>query len=89
MAFLLYTRRGCHLCETAADWIAAWAEAGAVTAIDVDDFPELRRQFGDRVPVVVADGHVLLEGRFDEAEVSRLFGGGATGRVSGPAGRAP
>jgi hypothetical protein len=81
MAFLLYTRRGCHLCETAEEWLAAWAGATAVVPVDVDGSPTLRREFGDRVPVVVreADGRVLLEGRFDEADVMRVLGPQAPG----------
>lgn len=89
MAFLLYTRRGCHLCETAEDWLAAWAGAEAVSLIDVDACLALREAFGTRVPVVVreADGQVLLEGRFEEADVVRLLGAAATGRASAPADR--
>jgi hypothetical protein len=89
MTFLLYTRRGCHLCETAQDWLAAWAGTTAVLPVDVDGSPELRLEFGDRVPVLVreSDGCVLLEGRFTEADVARLLHGQATARVSAPVDR--
>lgn len=89
MAFLLYTRRGCHLCEMAEDWLAAWVGTEHLTLVDVDGAAELQHAFGTRVPVVVreADGQVLLEGRFEEADVAQLTGGAATGRASIPADR--
>jgi glutaredoxin len=54
----LLTRVGCHLCVTAAETLARiGAEAGLVPQeVDVDDDPELRAEYGDRVPVVLLDG---------------------------------
>ena len=54
----LLTRTGCHLCETAAETLTRiGAEAGLVPeAVDVDGDPELRAEYGDRVPVVLLDG---------------------------------
>jgi hypothetical protein len=73
MTFLLYTRRGCHLCEQAEDMLAAHVPTGAVTLVDVDAEPGLQRRYGTRVPVLVVDGGVVMEGRFDEAELIRLL----------------
>ena len=54
----LLTRADCHLCEIAAETLARiGAEAGLVPqAVDVDADPELRAEYGDRVPVVLLDG---------------------------------
>jgi thiol-disulfide isomerase/thioredoxin len=54
----LVVRDGCHLCEEAAGALApVAAEAGlAVVAVDVDADPELRAEYGDRVPVLLLDG---------------------------------
>ncbi|MDQ6658441.1 MAG: glutaredoxin family protein [Actinomycetota bacterium] len=54
----LLTRVSCHLCDTArAEVLAATAAAGADwSEIDVDTAPELRAEYGDRVPVVLVDG---------------------------------
>ena len=54
----LLTRTGCHLCETAAETVTRiGGEAGLVPAmVDVDEDPELRAEYGDRVPVVLLDG---------------------------------
>jgi glutaredoxin len=73
MVLLLYTRRGCHLCEAAEDMVAAHAQAAAVEIIDVDADPDLQRLYGLRVPVLAADGAVVMEGRFDEPELARLL----------------
>ena len=55
----LLTRAGCHLCVVAAETLQRIAgEAGLVAEErDVDDDPELQAEYGDRVPVVLLDGH--------------------------------
>ena len=55
---LLYTRQGCHLCaeaETEVARICADLGLGFSTA-DIDTDPELRAEYGDRVPVIMVDG---------------------------------
>jgi glutaredoxin len=70
MKFLLYTRRGCHLCEAAEDMLAA---AGVpVERVDVDADRAAAARFGLRVPVLEAAGRVLMEGRFDPTLVANL-----------------
>ena len=81
MAFLLYTRRGCHLCELSEDLLAVHAPAAAAEIVDIDADPALRRLYGHRVPVLASDGVVVLEGRFHEADLIRAL----TGRVRCPA----
>jgi len=71
MGLLLYTRRGCLLCDTAADLLAVHGRPGSLIAVDVDDHPDLQRRFGDRVPVLEIDGCVVMEGRFDEVDLVR------------------
>lgn len=72
MPTVLYSRRGCHLCERAEDVLAACGVD--VDVIDVDADETLRSRFDLRVPVLEVDGLVVLEGRFDEAAVLRLVG---------------
>lgn len=85
MRIMLYTRRGCHLCETAEDLLAVAVPdlAAEMTVCDVDTDPALQLRFGDRVPVLAVDGRVVLEGRFDEAGVVRVLRG-VTGPASAP-----
>lgn len=64
MKILLYSRRGCHLCEQAEEMLATVAPEASV--VDVDSSQHLAEAFGLRVPVVEIDGAVVLEGRFDE-----------------------
>jgi glutaredoxin len=55
---VLLTRAGCHLCVTAAETLTRiGAEADeTLREVDVDTDPELRAEYGDRVPVVLLDG---------------------------------
>jgi glutaredoxin len=54
----LYTRVGCHLCETAEAVLSAERAASPflLEVVDVDTDPELVRRYGVRVPVVAVDG---------------------------------
>ena len=67
----LLTRAGCHLCLTAAETLARIAaEAGVGSReVDVDTDPELRAEYGDRVPVVLLDGR---EHSYFTVDVPRL-----------------
>jgi glutaredoxin len=51
------SRQGCHLCEVAeADVARICGELGVGWAVtDVDTDPELRAEYGDRVPVILID----------------------------------
>jgi glutaredoxin len=68
---LVYTRSGCHLCEVAeADVARVCTALGCgFTSVDVDTDPELRAEYGDRVPVIVVDGR---EHGFFRVEEGRL-----------------
>lgn len=70
MAWVLYSRRGCHLCEAAEDLVLCHRPDTAV--IDIDRDVAARSLFDLRVPVLEIDGVVALEGRFDEVAVARL-----------------
>ena len=54
----LLTRRACHLCVPARQVVAEVCTAigRRWTEVDVDSDPELRAEYGDRVPVVLVDG---------------------------------
>ena len=67
MKVVLFTRRGCHLCERVEELLAQHSP-DAVT-VDVDASPEQAARYGLRVPVLQVDGVDLLEGRIDEASL--------------------
>jgi glutaredoxin len=68
---LVYTRAGCHLCEVAeADVARICADLELdFETVDVDTDPELRAEYGDRVPVIMVDGR---EHGFFRVEEGRL-----------------
>ncbi|PRY52120.1 glutaredoxin [Geodermatophilus tzadiensis] len=67
----LLTREGCHLCVAAAETVARIAaEAGVASReVDVDTDPDLRAEYGDRVPVVLLNGR---EHSYFTVDVPRL-----------------
>jgi glutaredoxin len=71
----MYTRSGCHLCETA--WIelleAEKRHGFALSAVDVDEDPELTARFGDEVPVITLNGKVRFRGGLNRALLNRLL----------------
>ncbi len=76
VTWVLYSRRGCHLCEAAEDIVVA--HRSDVVVIDVDRDAQARARFDLRVPVLEIDGAVAIEGRFDEATIARLAAGPAS-----------
>ena len=68
MDVVLYTRRGCRLCEAAEDLVAVLCPA--VRLVEVSGDAALEARYGDRVPVLAVEGRVVAEGRFDEAAVA-------------------
>ncbi len=70
---ILYTREGCHLCETARDVLLA--HGLRVTMIDIDGDPALQKQYDVCVPVVVIDGQERFRGRVDPRLLERLLTG--------------
>ena len=67
MDLVLYTRRGCHLCEAAEDLLAQLGVNARL--VDVDAIAALRDRYGLRVPVLELDGQPVAEGRFREGDV--------------------
>ena len=71
MGVVLVTRRECHLCETA---LAALRDLGIEPELaDVDADDELFRLYDWRVPVVLADGKVVAEGKIDRDSLQGLI----------------
>lgn len=73
---LVYSRKGCHLCEGVKETLVRvegradfrWRE------VDIDTDPELQRQFTDEVPVVFIDGRKAFKYHMDEHEFLRRIG---------------
>jgi glutaredoxin len=67
---VVYSRRGCHLCEIVKETLVKLERRGgfAWREVDVDSSEELRRQFTDEVPVVFIDGRKAFKYRMDEQD---------------------
>jgi len=70
---IVYSRKGCHLCEVVKESLAKLSRHGGFTwsEVDVDTNPELRRQYNDEVPVVFIDGRKAFKYHMDEREFLR------------------
>jgi glutaredoxin len=70
---VVYSRKGCHLCEVVKESLVKLSRRGGFTwqEIDVDSDADLRRQFNDEVPVVFIDGRKAFKYRMDEQEFLR------------------
>ena len=70
---VLYSRRGCHLCEIVKESLVKLARQTQFTwqEVDVDSDEALRRQFTDEVPVVFINGKKAFKYRMDEQDFLR------------------
>jgi glutaredoxin len=71
----LFTRPGCHLCEYAREAVARVHATTGVgwTEVNVESDPELERDYGGRVPVVMLDGREHDYFRVDEERLTRAI----------------
>ena len=66
------SRADCSLCEQMLVELAAIldpAEAAQVRIVDIDQDPALQRKYGQRIPVLLADGEFLCDYRLDAERV--------------------
>lgn len=70
---VLYTRKGCHLCEVVKETLTKLHRRGGFQwrEVDVDSDEQLRRRFTDEVPVVFIDGRKAFKYRVNENEFLR------------------
>jgi hypothetical protein len=72
---LLYTRQGCHLCETAWQHLQAAQRRHRflLEKLDVDAQPEWAIRYGKLVPVVTMDDKVRFQGAVNPVLLNRLL----------------
>jgi glutaredoxin len=70
---VVYSRKGCHLCEIVKESLSKLERRGGFQwrEVDVDTDENLRRRFTDEVPVVFIDGRKAFKYRMDEQEFLR------------------
>ena len=71
MELVLVTRQGCHLCDQALALLRELGHEPHLADVDADD--ELFRLYDWRVPVVLADGAVVAEGRISRAQLEKAL----------------
>ena len=67
---VVYSRRGCHLCEALVeDLMPLVRDRAGVEICDIDSRDDWREAYDSRVPVVELDGRLLCEYHLDRAAV--------------------
>ncbi len=70
---IVYSRKGCHLCEVMKESVVKIHRRGGFTwrEIDVDADADLRREFSDEVPVLFIDGRKAFKYHMAEQDFVR------------------
>jgi len=71
MTVIVYTRRGCHLCDDAIALLRRHGQEPQLVDIDAD--PALVARYNACVPVVEMDGKERFRGRINEILLTRLL----------------
>jgi len=70
---VVYSRKGCHLCEIVKESLVKLHKRCGFTwhEVDLDSDVEIRRLYTDEVPVVFINGRKAFKYRMDEQEFLR------------------
>ncbi len=70
----LYTRDRCHLCDEVKHKLVLLRQEAdfEIREVDIDESPELRELYNERVPVVAINGREVFEYRLDAARFLEL-----------------
>jgi glutaredoxin len=70
-----YTKVGCHLCDEARDMLddIAAETAFELTETDIRSSPELFEQYRYRIPVIIIDNTLIVEGRIEYRDLVQAF----------------
>jgi predicted thioredoxin/glutaredoxin len=71
MELVLVSRQSCHLCDEALALLRELGHEPHLAYVDADD--ELFRLYDWRVPVVLADGAVVAEGRISRQQLEKAL----------------
>jgi glutaredoxin len=74
---VVYSRKGCHLCEVVEETLTNLQDQADFQwrKVDIDGDPELRSKYNDEVPVVFIDGRKAFKYRMDERQFLRALAG--------------
>jgi len=73
LAFALYTRPGCHLCDEMKEVVrpVAREHGAAIEEIDISNDPALEAEFGLEIPVLFVNGRKAFKYRVNARELRR------------------
>lgn len=84
MTWVVYSRRGCHLCEVLIEQLLEELAGRETPEIrDIDSRSDWREKYDTRVPVVEADGELVCEHRLDRPRVQALLARDLPGDLRG------
>ncbi|MGI9264556.1 MAG: glutaredoxin family protein [Gammaproteobacteria bacterium] len=71
LEFVIYSKAGCHLCDVMLEDLQDLIDdSGAgLTVVDIAGSEELTGRYGDKIPVLTADGVELCRYRLDARRV--------------------
>jgi glutaredoxin len=76
-ALTIYTRPGCHLCDDMKRAVHRAVDGSqhpaSIEEIDISADPELERQYGREIPVLMVNGRKAAKYRVTEADVMRML----------------
>jgi glutaredoxin len=72
-AILVYSRKGCHLCDVVKQTLLRLQRSAEFTwkEVDIDSDPTLREKYNEEVPVVFIDGRKAFKYQLDERDFLR------------------
>ena len=75
--FIVYSRRGCHLCELLLEELEPLLHGRAgLQVCDIDQNADWLAEYNERVPVVVCDGKLICQYNLDrQAVLDRIAAG--------------
>jgi hypothetical protein len=72
--FVVYSRRGCHLCEELLEQLEPLCRGRATIVVhDVDTNPEWAEAYGELVPVLLSAGSKICHYHLDRAAVLKML----------------
>src|SRR5256885_16168895 len=77
IAFTIYSRPGCHLCDEMKAIVEQAARAmtppAAIDVIDIASDPDLESRYGLEIPVLLVNGKKAAKYRVSEEELRRIL----------------
>ena len=75
LSIIMYTRQGCHLCESAWQELQQYQRRSGfnLETVDIAADPALVQEYGDLVPVVAVNGKVRFRGVINRVLLERLL----------------